>query len=79
MLFSKRIIFFYTTLILVPLFVGIIIFTSNIQNRQISDAQRDNEQFLYNSIQKIEKNLESFAQLESAANANEDFMFFQKI
>jgi len=76
MLFSKRIIFFYTTLILVPLFVGIIIFTSNIQNRQISDAQRDNEQFLYNNIQKVEKNLESFAQLESAANANEDFMFF---
>lgn len=76
MVFSKRIISIYTSLILFPIFVGIIVFTSHLQNRQINDAVRENELLLLQNNQIIDNAIDSFAQLESAANANEDFMFF---
>ena len=76
MVFSKRIIFIYTTLILFPIFLGIIVFTSNLQKEQIENVKRENELYLQENIQNINSYIDSFAQLESAVNANDDFMLF---
>ena len=53
MVFSKRIIFIYTTLILFPIFLGIIAFTSNQQRTQIENVKQENELFLQENAQKI--------------------------
>ena len=50
MVFSKRIIFIYTTLILFPIFLGIIVFTSNLQKEQIENVKRENELYLQENI-----------------------------
>lgn len=76
MVFSKRIIFIYTTLILFPIFLGIIAFTSNQQRTQIENVKQENELISQENAQKINNFIDSFAQLESAANANDDFMLF---
>ena len=74
MILSKRIVFIYTSLILIPLFIGILFFSSNFQNSKVIDIEQECLQRVEEYGFQINSYIDSFGQLESAIVANEELM-----
>src|SRR5574344_457176 len=76
MKFSRHLVFVYTCIVVVPLFILVVYIATVTRNRQYAELQTQCEGVLQENEAQIYKNIESFELIEQMINGNEKLKLF---
>ena len=76
MIFSKRLVFVYTFIVIVPLYVLLISFSGYLKNNYYEELIRNSEKSVLEQVKEIESHIDTFAQIESVISTNTELKFF---
>ena len=76
MIFSKRLVFVYTFIVIVPLYVLLISFSGYLKNNYYEELIRNSEKSVLEQVKEIESHIDTFAQIESVVSTNTELKFF---
>lgn len=76
MIFSKRLVFVYTAIVIIPFFILLMSFSGYLKNNYYEELIQNSERIVLEQVKEIESHIDTFAHIESVILTNNDLKFF---